>query len=277
MVDNDNNIIIKKFNSAGEYLEWATHAPCLWKRELASRRIGNADWAGTDTYEEAYKLAKFGWPEGLKLLTKQMKIADVLLDKKSTYVRPQKSYGVAGHYPHIPRYIAGDPMHMVRRGSQFNMKPKDDKIVKIRANFSYRGRVDTNKIMTWGAAICSYINHLGLKGKRIELRAINEDKPSNGSGPDLSMQFKLKSAGQHLQKTAAVFWFAHPAAQRRIAFSARERLDIEQWYGGYGRAQTVTTPESGTIDLSIEDAGDSMEENLEIIRRKHEAVMEIGL
>lgn len=63
-------IIIKKFNSAGAFLEWASNAPCQWRRKLSSRKTDydTRSFTGTDNYEEAYKLAKYGWEEGLKTI-----------------------------------------------------------------------------------------------------------------------------------------------------------------------------------------------------------------
>ena len=110
------------------------------------------------------------------------------------------------------------------------------------------------------------------------MQAISESIPSQNGGekdaPDLSFRFPLKDSGEYLSLSNVVFWWGHPAALRRIHFSAVERLDIQRWYGcGYGKQANVTTPDAGTLHLSIEDAGNDIEENLEIIRRKHLAIM----
>ncbi len=266
-------LILKKFNSASEFVEWASNAPCKWDGKLSSREIYDSDWAGTDTFEEAYELALYGWDEGLKKLTTQVKLADKIVAK---YNARQNSYDVAGGYPHPARAVAGDPLNMVVKPYD-EIKPKP--IVNIRTNFSYAARVKPDRIMKWGAGICSYIKMLESRAYGTELYAVNESTPSNNrsdsNAPNISVQFPLKQAGAPLSLSNVVFWFAHPAAQRRIEFSSQERLPIEEWYeGGYGRAGKVTTPEKNTLALSIKDSGDSLKENLKIIRYKHMRILD---
>ncbi len=266
-------LILKKFNSASEFVEWAANAPCKWSGKLSSRRVGRKDWSGTNTFEEAYELALYGWDEGLKKLTTQVNLADKIIAKFSA---KQHSYDVAGYRPHIPRAIAGEPLNMIITPYD-EIKPKP--VVNIRTNFTCNSHVSSGRIMKWGAGICSYIKMLENRGYGTELYAVAESNPSsnksNKNAPNTSFQFPLKHAENPLSLSNVVFWFAHPAAQRRIKFSASERLDIEKWYGGgYGRAANVTTPAKGTLALSIDDAGDSLEENLEIIRNKHMRVLE---
>jgi hypothetical protein len=257
------NIIIKKFPSANAFLEWATHAPCLWTGELSSRRTDRQHWYGTANYEEAYQLAKYGWPEGLAMLTKEVNAARKIIPQ---VVERKKRYDVAGQYPAPGRAAAGEAFAMVRKGQAFKQKP----VLKVRLNINANAGVPANKIMQWGASICSYIDMIETQGQSVELTTIME---SSSSGPNLSFQFLQKPAHHHLSMSSVVFWWANPSAQRRINFSGKERLDIERWYGdNYGCAENVTEPDEGTLHLSIYDAGQSLEENLEIMRAKHEAM-----
>lgn len=184
--------------------------------------------------------------------------------------RRVRRYDVAGYYPNPARAAAGEAFSMAHAGREFKQKP----VVQMRTNFSYLARESGSKIMNWGAAVCSYIDALEETGVSVQLDSINEAEPSNreygDKAPNLSFQFPLKKAEDSLSMASLVFWWAHPSAQRRIAFSGRERLDIERWYGnGYGRTKNVTAPPEGVLQLSIYDAGRDLQENLEIIRRKH--------
>lgn len=255
----DEKIIIKKFKSATAFLEWATYSPCLWKNP-ESRDKGNASWSGTNTYEEAYKLAKYGWPEGLEMLTKEVNAAKKIIPQ---IMQRKRRYDIAGHFPNPGRAAAGEAFSMVRKGNTFKQKP----VLPIRLNINVNANVSSNSIMQWGAAICSYIDMIEMQGHSVELTTVME---SSSRGPDLSFQFVQKPAHQNLSMSSVVFWWAHPSAQRRINFSGKERLDIEQWFSGnYGIASNVTEPPEGTLFLSINDAGSSLEENLKIIHRKH--------
>ena len=142
-------LIVKEFNSATEFLEWATSAPCQWKGELESREKGNSKWAGTKTYEEAYDLALYGWEEGLKRLAKEFRKAQRIITPPTTR---QHTFDFAGHRPHPARAAAGEPLSMIRE-SQADIKPKP--IINITTNFSYNANIFASKIMKWGAAICS--------------------------------------------------------------------------------------------------------------------------
>lgn len=267
------NIIIKAFDSPLSFLDWASHAPLLWSSEnCESRRIGNASWAGTRTYDEADALARYGWPEGLKLLVNKIHLADAALEPKPGVGRIKK-HSMAGYYPNPARAAAGEIFSMVQP-----LRPKTDpggNLVKIRYDIGRRADVGSSAIITMGAALCSYINMLEESRYVVQLDAYSETRPSMGDGgPDLSFRFPLKKAGCHLSSADLVFWLAHPAALRRIVFSARERLDIERWYRhGYGRPAIVTQPPADTLYLRIDDAGGDVKDCLQNIRRKHKALL----
>ena len=264
-------IIIKAFDSPLAFLDWASTAPAQWSsRNCESRKVGNADWAGTNTYQEAEALARYGWSDGLKLLVEKIHLADAALEPKPGIGRTKK-HSVAGYYPNPARAAAGEMLSMVQP-----LRPKADpggNLVKIRYDISRARSVDTSTIMNMGAALASYINMLEESRYVVHLEAYSETKPLS-SGSALSFRFPLKKAGYSLSAADLVFWLAHPAALRRIEFSAMERLDIEKWYAhGYGRAACVTPPPADTLYLRIDDAGHDVKTCLENIRRKHGALL----
>lgn len=257
-------VIIKKFDTPLDFLEWATSAPCVWRGRLASKE-GTYSFTGTHSYEEAYNLAKFGWPEGVKMLKKEVEIAENILtpDKK-----PRKRFDVYGYRASPERAAAGEAFNMIRKGKTIKKRP----IIKIRTNMTFNASTSREHVMRWGAAICSYVNMLERQGQSVELTNVYE---SESNGPSVSFQFKLKAAEEKLSLASIVFWWAHPSSLRRIEFAADEKLDIEEWFGqGYGRHKNVTPVDDDTLFLSINDAGYSMEENLEIIRKKHEKLLQ---
>lgn len=262
----DRNIIIKKFNSASAYLEWATNAPCLWKSEPESREEGNKSWAGTASYDEAYKLAKYGWRDGIKKLSREFEIAKKILPPVT---RERKRYDLEGFVPNPGRAASGEMFSMLQPNNKIKHKP----VINIRNNFSYTWDKSSDEIIRWGASVCSYIDALEQSGVSVQLEAAFESRPScgGGGGPALSFQFPLKRADQQLSIASLVFWWAHPSALRRIGFSAKERLDVEQYYrGGYGRPKNVTTSKiPNTLHLDFLGERGSIEENIKSIREKH--------
>ncbi len=272
-------VIIKKFNSATDFLRWASNAPCLWGEKSCASRWTNKDktnqssWTGTKNYQEAYDLALYGWEDGLKLLKKEMALAENIVP----IARQRKShYDVAGHYPNPARAAAGEIFNMVSpTKSEILHKP----IVKIKTNFSAASSVEPERVMQWGAAICSYINMLEENGFSVQLDSVSESSPSDyrndEDAPDISFQFPLKNAGEPLSLISTVFWWAHPSALRRIEFSATERLDIEKWYeDDYGRPANVSETPDDTLYLTIDDSGATIETSLKNIRKKHAGLMQ---
>lgn len=260
--------IIKTFNSPNEFLEWATKAPTPWRGKLSSREFRSDDWAGTSNFDQAYQLAKYGWEDGLKRLQKYMDIAELIIPVQKTKVW---HYSAAGYYPNSGRASAGDPFNMAApRREELKQKP----IIPIRTNISANADVSSDRIMQWGAAICSYVNALEASGFSVELETVS-DTYGGSDAPKISFQFPIKKAGESLSLISTVFWWAHPAALRRIEFSAMERLDIEQWYNpGYGKAGTWTKASAGTLDLSIRDACYTIEESIYAIRKKHQDMLD---
>lgn len=263
-------VIVKSFDSPFAYLQWATHAPCMWKGELASRKSDDNEWSGTPTYEDAYHLAKYGWKEGLKMLTEQVRLAELM--QPPTASQPVRKYDVAGYFPNPGRAAAGEMFNMVSpEAGELSKKP----VIKISVNGTYPCTINPAHVMQWGAAICSYVNQLEKVGKSVQLDYVSDFIPSGDSSmPAVSLRFPLKKAGDPLSLASVVFWWAHPSSLRRIGFSALEKLDIEQGYQhGYGRYATVMKPEEGEFYLTIDDSGRNLEESLANIRRKHMPIL----
>lgn len=259
-------MIVKSFASADDFVLWIKNAPILWRGQLSSE-TGRRDFTGTSSLKEAMDLARYGWPEGLEMLSREVRMADhALVDIQ----RPTKKHDIAGVRPNPGRAAAGDAFAMVVRGNQKKSKP----VLKIATRMTFSGTVPKEKIMKWGASICSYVNMLEREGFNVELQSKYENTTRFDDGPDISIDIMLKRPEQPLSMSTLVFWWAHPSSLRRIKFAAFERMNIQRWYGGaysgsYGIPATVTTVPDDTLYLTIDDARDSAEENLEVIKAKH--------
>jgi hypothetical protein len=258
------NLITKKFETPRQFVEWATHAPCLWSGNLSSRKTENeaSPWSGSRTYEEAYDLALSGWPEGIQKLAKQM---DLTIPPAPPSRTPKKLYDVAGYYPHAGRAAAGELLSMVNpKRADRGAKP----IIKIKYNLSANASTSPNKIITFGSALCSYINRLELqRSSLVILNACEESFGRNGLG--VSFQFPLKNPGFPLSLADMVYWMAHPSALRRICFSALERLDVQHSFGfGYGTPADITSAED-ELRFSPMDASGSFDQDLKNIQASH--------
>jgi hypothetical protein len=259
--------IIKIFPSALAFLEWASNAPCAWTVELGSREEGSesTEWTGTASYEEAYQLARYGWKDGAQELTRQVA---TLLPGSALYTSRTR-LDIAGFYPDVGRAVTGEMFSMV---TPYWPDRDEKRVVWLRYNMSVVSRVDPRAIMTYGAALLSYIQELELKRFPVRLDVCEESAATRGKNMRVSFQFTLKQPGERLSSASLAFWLGHPSALRRIALSALERLPVQgAFFPGYGRPIDFTESSPGVVRLCATHASGDRDIDLAQIRERHEA------
>jgi hypothetical protein len=247
---------------------WAAKAPCLWPAEdCESREEGQrTDWFGTRTFDEAYRLALYGWPEGAAMMRRAMPMES---RGGQVVITSRPTYDVAGDYPDVGRAVTGDMFSMATPFRRSAQRVRDG--VTLRYSFGGIAKVETSRMTCFGVALLSFIDELELGGTPVTLNVLHE---SVSSGPDVSFRFPLKRAGESVSLAGLAFWLAHPSAFRRIAFSAMERLDIYRWFGdGYGSTCVVTPPPPGVLAFDITDASDDVAYDLRTIRDRYRTVV----
>lgn len=222
--------IIKHFRSLSEFLDYVDNRPSPWSQTLSSRKEGNSDWRGTDSWEETMELARYGWTEGRRNLVKTL---NIFIEKEKYLISPRYSYNVGGLFPNVPRYVAGDPLHMVNQDRE---EKGPIKILNLLVNVTSSASVSGQSKINWGAALVSIIDNLESSGYSISITWVTASKPSDSyDGPDVVLSYDLKSAGEHVDLDKLAFWLINPSTLRRIDLSFIERFDIQRWYGeGYG-------------------------------------------
>jgi hypothetical protein len=195
----------------------------------ASHYSGNTSWFATESFDQTLDMAlRSGWPEGRTLL--QDSLVAVAPQPK---VYETLEFEVAGAYPCVPLYCAGDPACMVQDpGSSIrSAKP----IIRIDYNNYITSSVEPRDMMLRGAAILSLADSLERSGFSTELRII-------GNCRDLARKFTFrysivyKQAGEPLDLDRAAFAIAHPSSMRRLAFAILEQHpELEPSFAGnYG-------------------------------------------
>lgn len=208
-------------------------------------------WSGTDTFDEAIEMAlRSGWPEGRDLMTE---LLAVVAPRPHSY--PTLAFEVAGAFPCIPIYCAGDPACMVLDpGSDLrNQKP----IVRIDYSHNVLSGVEAKSIMLRGAAVLSFAHDLEAQGYSVELRIVGasqaSDYVSTRSFKSKTQIFRhsiiYKEAGQPIDLDRAAFALAHPAVFRRLTFSLYEQQPEIQAAFSFGYGSTVHDPDDTTIAL----------------------------
>lgn len=225
----------------------------VWRSRMSHRSDRDGGWYGTDTFERAVNMAlRTGWPEGRKLLSDSLAV-----------VRPKPEpfrsleFSVAGAFPSVPMYCAGDPECMViDPGSDIrHSKP----IIKIDYNISVNASVGARALMLRGAAVVSLAETLERRGYSTELRILDDSKAGNQI---YRLCVTYKKAGEPLDLDRAAFAIANPATLRRFSFAIMEQTkELEANFShGYGHAiQAKQSTDSSIIFVPGPDSRETPE------------------
>lgn len=170
-------------------------------------------WSGNVSCAEAETLLREGWPEGLAY------VAEVEAKSSSMAIGavPARAYGAIGYRPSVPRFLSGNPAHMIGRGEDITGGAP---IIRMYVNCAASGAVDADALRRRGFAIMSAIDALETLGFRVEL--------TTGWGTDAKKKWAcsipVKRAQEPLDKNRLVFMLAHPAFLRRIMFKMLEQF-----------------------------------------------------
>jgi hypothetical protein len=175
---------------------------------------GTAAFALTKNMTQALKLARDGWEEGAER-------ARPLMDKIKT-ARPVRKtlsrWDVAGAVPSVPRYLAGNPMHMkTQRLSVSNRQP----VVTIVSNWSTPAYVSAKVFecsAVAAAAICDRLEEAGFRVEIIAGRRCSSN--TDGEKGHVAETFaRIKAPEDSLDLARIAFGLGHPSALRRLSFA----------------------------------------------------------
>lgn len=237
-----------------EFDSWWSFAQSAGDSTLRQWRLSNCasqepnleSWTGTKDFAQALDMALYrGWPEGRELLSESL-----VAVRPRPKVYESLEFEVAGAFPCVPLFCAGDPAFMISDpgASLRSAKP----IVRIDYNHWVCADVDINSMMLRGAAIVSLADTLERQGFSTELRIIGNSK-SFYSASVFRYSIVYKLAGEPLDLDRAAFAIAYPASMRRLAFAILEQhAGLEASFkGNYGIPcydANPTTNESQNLD-----------------------------
>jgi hypothetical protein len=263
LIQNDSNAVIREFHSFSEFVETAARDDLYaWKWVKLSHALGNGGGhmgSGTNSFDEALKLARFGWPEGRKLMSESL----ALIIPRPEPFRSQ-IYDVGGAYPIVPIAITGDPACMV---DFYNANIATQPIVRIDQNIRASWNVEPETMMTHGAAVLSLVSDLEARGYSVELR-IFEHNHCIARGPNLIWSAIYKRAGELLDLDRAAFALAHPAVLRRFGFTMREQSpELERGYSAEYGFETNKPIDLNVITIPPVSKGETPERAREIVQK----------
>lgn len=231
---------IVEFGSTEDMLDYVVNTTPLWKAEKLPNHItqlvADPNDFGTRTWPEAVLLAKRGWPEGRRLLTHAVGQGLTTGTKKDR----RWNYDTAGAMADIPRYVAGDPEHMVDfLPSNRGRKPT----ISICVSPMCAATVTPQQRANWGAALLSWVEAEEVLGNRVDINVIYVTETSRikladqMTFGDIVVKYGLKNEFMQRSIDDMAFWLMHNAAHQRIQFAIRECLNMP----AYSRAPTFGT------------------------------------
>lgn len=213
----------------------------------SSRTKGDSEFYGTKSYEEAIKLARYGWPEGVKAFKP---VASKLAYKLGQLVeREMMEHDVTGDFPDISAFIQGDPENMIR------MKPQIEsgkgRIVKVVYNASASASVNKKILVARGSVACAMIDAISAAGYHVEIELCEW---TAAGGEKCGVSFLVKRVDEPLNIERAAFCLAHPSMLRRMAFAVEETMPekVRKTFGfksggGYGQPAEAPMDRRGDI------------------------------
>jgi hypothetical protein len=216
--------LTQRHMSVLDALDHATSARAWPAMCCDSIRVGNGDFYGTPSRDAAFEIARLGWAEGRKLVSK----ARAQMPKASARVNVME-WDVAGAYPDPARAAAGAPDCMVNNGDLVECPTQ---VIRVVVSVSTPCTTPLNEFVNRGAAILSAIEAAELCGYPVEVEV---EETSHTMGQGFSCSIVLKHAGHPADLDSLAFFLIHPSSLRRVFFALleteRERITMQIGYG----------------------------------------------
>ena len=208
--------IVKKFDSLNEYSRYLSKpvSSLFQMYGQESSRTGSKGFTHTESWEEAEQLLKFGDKENLaKLQTKMVKQGL----KGSGETKKLETYrSFTGYAPHVPSYVAGSPLNMLRKRE---VKTSNRKIVNIMYSPVAHGGIDADELLNASLAIMNFIASLEKQGYKVNLYTIITSRKRNQT---VSQIVKIKASDDYTNLSKVVYPMVNPSFLRRHFFRFME-------------------------------------------------------
>lgn len=224
------NTVIREMDSITECIRYCNEEPI---NSSVFHRIssvhGEHSFTGTHSLDEAYALMEGGWEPGYKDLIDEMCTVKLHSDEENPerFKVLRKPYGAS---PNVPRHIMGHPDSMFH--PKHNAAPA--RVISVYVNASANCSISPETLMTKGASVLKYIEHLERKGYRTNIYASESATEDNEA---IVIAVKIKDSRENLNLKRVAFPLAHPSFLRRIIFRVDETCPVKKsgWDSGYGR------------------------------------------
>lgn len=198
-----------------DYINYAT-TPAKMHNEHTKP---SCDWNGNITFDEACDLARTGWTEAAgdadqlaRGITRQV----IANRTESTWTFPQD---VTGESLDVATFLTGTPECFISPMSVSTARPA--RVVRIVVGTGMLAHVDEAVYRRRGSAIVALIDCIMEAGYTVELWGWHAATAGHGTKKRISHAYRIQGSDQPVNIGKIMFALAHPAAHRRINFSAR--------------------------------------------------------
>lgn len=202
----------------------------------------------TRTFEDAVALARDGWANGLRDVSRLLEELYVTSDVMEFDDRA--GFDVAGPYPMVPLYCAHDPMHFRVEGMSRAPTPVIELVLQVGAHAGTTAR----QMMNFGASFLAFVDRLEAGGQRVGVSFVMVFKDSmmaSGTGT-MTVQTRVKRPEDPVSLDTLTFAVAHPGTFRRLGFALLESWRTDAWVeafsSGYGRTERFRLSSLRDID-----------------------------
>lgn len=215
-------VYFEKFESLDEFSR-ALKSRKTYSKYEASHKNGNAKWYGTESYEEADNLMKFGDKDKANIFNAEMRKIKISV---GGYTRQSEIYrSRQGFVPDIPSYLAGHPNNMFN--VRTNIK-KNSKVLTICYNVGCSYAVTTETIIKNATLVARLISTLEKQGYRVNLYVSCCAKNENKNIEICAVSVKVKDSGKPLDTLRLAYPLINPSFFRRHIFAYLERQN--KWH-----------------------------------------------
>lgn len=219
-----------KFDSVGKFLHYLNTTPTSGVfvcANLASQKLGDKSFRGTESYEEADNLFRHGDRELFaRLRTAEIKRA------KGTGIATKNQYNtsVCGFVPHVPNYVQGLPNNMINKRV---VRYQSSKVVNIVYNPSVHAVITTDEMIQAALNIINFVIGLESKGYRCNIYILMSSYTNKDS---VTAMVRIKTSDDYMDKLKLVYPMVNPSMLRRhfLRFVETAGCKEKKFTAGYG-------------------------------------------
>ncbi len=206
------------------------------------------DFHGVPSAQEAFKLARQGWADGMS----QAKAIADSVERKLTHLvqRDTLHYDVQGEMLDVGRFCSGEPEHW-GYWVQDLVEGTGTKFFHIVANGSASCGVDKSIMIHRGASLAALVNLMELSGYRVKITVVFA---GGGQGAKVESVIPVKNYDEPVDLDKLAFSLAHPASFRLLGLASWDTVSDKDVVrkvnigSSYGHPASVETPSDLYLD-----------------------------